>query len=493
MKAIRHLIATSASFALATAAVAQDKPVDDSAAKRAALSEASAAAQLWIEGFRSYRHIPAISAALVAGDDTVWSKGFGTVDRAGKVAATPDTIYSVCSISKLFTAIALMQQWEEGRVRLDEPIATYLPWAKLAPDTRDSVPVTLRGALTHSAGLPRESDFPYWSGPDFRFPSQSEMRARIGSQAPLYPASTTFQYSNLGLTLVGETVEAVSGRPYAPHVGEKILAPMGLSNTRAGIPAELLGKQLAVGWGALEADGSRPALKLFDTAGVLPAAGFTSTAADLARFASWNLRVLRTGKAEILRASTLKDMQRVQFETLDGKTKWGLGYALQDVEGTRLIGHGGSCPGYRSVVQFAPKADIGVAVAMNAMDDPGAIAKAVLSLARARTGAALFDAPRDEPRFALADYAGRYEGQPWGSDFALVPWAGGLTGLALDGTGIDHSMERLKPLGKDRFLVIDGSGEERNVVTFQRDAAGRVISVTEHSNPSIRIAPIQQD
>ena len=133
---------------------------------------------------------------------------------------------------------------------------------RLADDPRDSVPVTLRGALTHSAGLPRESDYPYWTGPDYPFPSQAEVRAKIGSQAPLYPASTTWQYSNLGLTLVGETVEAVSGERFADYVTANILEPLGLEDTRPGLPGALYGGQLAVGWGALTAQGTRPQIDL---------------------------------------------------------------------------------------------------------------------------------------------------------------------------------------------------------------------------------------
>ena len=165
-----------------------------------------------------------------------------------------------------------MQQWERGTVALDAPIERYLPWARLADDPRDSVPITLRGLLTHSAGLPREADFPYWTGPDFAFPSQAQVRVAIREQTPLYPASTTWQYSNLGLTLVGETVEAVSGTPYAEYVDANILGPLGLDDTRAGIPAQLYGQQMAVGWGALETDGTRPEVGLFDPAGITPAA-----------------------------------------------------------------------------------------------------------------------------------------------------------------------------------------------------------------------------
>ncbi len=351
----------------APAASQQGQAADE--AKTAALAEAMRAAELWIEGRRQYRRIPAISAAVVQGDATVWSKGFGTTDRALQQPATPDTIYSICSISKLFTAVALMQQWEQGKVALDAPIETYLPWAKLAADDRESVPVTLRGALTHSAGLPRESDFPYWTGPDYPFPSQAQVRATIGKQAPLYPASTTWQYSNLGLTLVGETVEAVSGQAYADYVSANILDPLGLEDTRPGIPADLYGEQMAVGWGALEADGSRPPIKLFDPAGITPAAGFSASVADLAKFAGWTLRLAESGEAEVLRASTLREMQRVHYISPDWQTSWGLGFSVRQEGGTTVVGHGGSCPGYRSALMIAPDEGMGVAVAMNAMDD----------------------------------------------------------------------------------------------------------------------------
>lgn len=490
MIAFGRTVALLAAASLAAGAAAQEKPPADPAATRAAIAEATRAGEVWIEGRRAYRHIPAISAALVNGGATVWARGFGTTDRAGKVAATPDTIYSVCSISKLFTAIALMQQWEAGKVRLDDPVTAYLPWATLAPDARDSVPVTMRSLLTHSSGLPRESDFPYWAGPDFKFPSQAAVHERIATQAPLYPSSTIYQYSNLGLTLVGDAVEAVAGKPFAAHVTETVIAPLGLKDTRAGVPAELWGKRLAVGWGSLEPDGSRPPLKLFDPAGITPAAGFTSSAADLAKFAAWNLRVLKTGNAEVLKASTLREMQRVQFETPDGKTRRGLGYGMAKVGDMQVLGHSGSCPGYRSIVWFAPKSDLGVSVAMNAMDAPDEIARALLQLVGSRMKAAAFDPPKDEPGFALADYTGRYDGQPWGADEAIVPWAGGLISIPLDGSQLEESAVRLKPLGKDRFLVITGEGEERDVVVFARDAQGRIVRSVQHSNPSVRTGPL---
>ena len=490
MKAVFRAGAALAAWGMAVpgAAGAQDEsPVGAEAldpAKAAALGEAMRAAELWIDGQRRYRRIPAISAALVRGDTTVWAKGFGTTDRAGRILATPDTIYSICSISKLFTAVALMQQWERGTVALDAPIERYLPWARLADDPRDSVPITLRGLLTHSAGLPREADFPYWTGPDFAFPSQAQVRVAIREQTPLYPASTTWQYSNLGLTLVGETVEAVSGTPYADYVHANILGPLGLDDTRAGIPAQLYGQQMAVGWGALEADGTRPEVGLFDPAGITPAAGFTASVADLAKFASWTFRLASSGEEEVLRPSTLREMQRVHYISPDWETSWGLGFSVRQEGGTTVVGHGGACPGYRSVLMLAPSEGMGVAVAMNAMDDPGGIARGIAALVKARGEAAPFDPVAGVD---LADYAGVYSGQPWDSDFMLIPWAGGLTWLDPDAVEPARALWRLKPLGGDRFRVVTDKGAEREAVTFERDAAGQVRAIRRHANLSPRL------
>ncbi|OGS48717.1 MAG: hypothetical protein A3J40_03020 [Erythrobacter sp. RIFCSPHIGHO2_12_FULL_63_10] len=442
----------------------------------AAMGEAISLADIWLEQTRQYAHIPALSVALVDGDRTIWSKGYGTVDTKGKRPATADTIYSVCSISKLFTAVAFMQQWEAGKVRLDEPVTTYLPWASLAPDDRESVPITMRTLLTHSAGLPRESAHPYWTGPNFPFPTSSQVRERISAQVPLYPASRTFQYSNLGLTLVGETVAAVTRRPYADYVTSEILAPLGMNNTRPALPAELLGKELAVGWGALLPDGTRPPVKLFDARGITPAAGFSSSVNDLARFAAWQLRLLRTGEAEVLRASTLREMQRVQYLSPDRRTSWGLGFANYVTEGREFVGHGGSCPGYRSQLLVDPANDFAIALAMNTMESARDLAQQLEGIFAARRAAQQFDPPQGEG-VDLGQYTGYYDPQPWDRESAIVAWAGGLVIITASDPEPGKSLVRLKPLGNDRFRVVEARGEERDVVSFIRDRSGKIVAL----------------
>ena len=95
----------------------------------------------------------------------LWSRGFGYAHLEEKVAARADTMYSICSISKLFTGVAVMQQRDAGTLGLDDPVAQHLPWFRINDAEAGSPPVTVRGILTHSSGLPRESDFPYWTGP----------------------------------------------------------------------------------------------------------------------------------------------------------------------------------------------------------------------------------------------------------------------------------------------------------------------------------------
>jgi CubicO group peptidase (beta-lactamase class C family) len=443
-------------------------------------------ADAWLDSVQVYQHIPAISAGVVAGDDLVWSKGYGTLDAEHKIHAAPDTIYSICSISKLFTSVSLMQQWEQGKVRLDEPVTTYLPWAKLKATDEDSVPITLRGLLSHSAGLPRESDFPYWSGPDFPFPTTEQIHDTITKQSTLFPAERYFQYSNLGLTLVGETVEAVSGQPYAEYAKAHVLDPIGLRDTRTYMPMDLYGKRLAVGYGAMKRDGARDLLKPFNTRGITPAAGYTSTVQDLARFASWQFRLLRTGKADVLKASTLREMQRVQFMDPAWKVSYGLGFAIQHKENHTYVGHGGDCPGYQTILMLRPEDELGVILMDNSSERPGPWGTVVYAILDKRKGYE-FKAPAPASGVDLEAFAGHYSGQPWESEAVMLPWAGGLASFSLPDDDPVAGMQFYKPKGGDVFRRVRDDGSEAEELTFIRDSSGKVTGFMHFSNPRMRM------
>ena len=125
---IAILALAAAVMAVPSSHAAEDRPAGAQAAADAGLTDSLGLLEAWVEAQRAYLDIPGISMAVVHGKDVIWSKGFGLANREAKLAATPDTLYSICSISKLFTSLGVLQMRDEGKLALDEPIATYLPW-----------------------------------------------------------------------------------------------------------------------------------------------------------------------------------------------------------------------------------------------------------------------------------------------------------------------------------------------------------------------------
>jgi CubicO group peptidase (beta-lactamase class C family) len=152
---------------LVIAPVSVDGPETPSVANDPRVTSALELARTWLEAQRAYDQIPGVSAAIVVDQQELWSGGFGQADLASGRAASADTIYSICSISKLFTSVAVMRQRDAGKLRLDDPVSVHLPWFALKR-TEGEGAVTIEGLLTHASGLPRESDYPYWSRPTSR-------------------------------------------------------------------------------------------------------------------------------------------------------------------------------------------------------------------------------------------------------------------------------------------------------------------------------------
>ncbi len=140
--------------------------------------------RVWLDAQRAYEQIPAVSAAVVHDQQLLWSGGIGYADIERKIPAGPNTTYSICSISKLFTSIAVMQLRDAGKVRLDDPVSRHLSWFTIKRTDPRASEITIEGLLTHSSGLPRESDYPYWTGPDFSFPSREQVIQRLSKAHP---------------------------------------------------------------------------------------------------------------------------------------------------------------------------------------------------------------------------------------------------------------------------------------------------------------------
>jgi CubicO group peptidase (beta-lactamase class C family) len=442
-------------------------------------SEAIRLIDTWLEAQRDYDHLPGISVAIVTDQEILWSKGYGMADPEKEVPSSPNTIYSICSISKLFTSVAIMQLRDTGKLRLEDLVANHLPWFNLQQQYPNTGPITIRSLLTHSSGLPRESDYPYWTGPDFPFPSPKQVKAKLGTQKTLYRPSTYFQYSNLGLTLLGEVVAEVSGKSYQQYIEENILKPLRLAETRTKLPESLWRGKLATGFSALKRDGNRDMLPLFQANGIAAAAGFSSTVEDLARFASWQFRLLEKGGEEILKASTLREMQRVHWVDPDWKTSWGLGFSVREVDGRTMVGHGGSCPGYRSTLNIDPHKKQAFIVMINAGGvSPSKYATGIRDILKKVAA----KAKEEKAAVDLEAYTGYYNAQPWWGETAILPWQGKLAVFGLPSENPAQSLTLLKHIEGDTFRRLrkdETLGEE---VVFERDKTGKVVRMWQHSN-----------
>lgn len=304
-------------------------------------SEAFRIIEVWLDAQKDFDKLPGITAAVIDDQEVLWSGAYGFANVEKKVKMEPSTLFSICSISKLFTSVAVMKLYDEGKLSLDDQIEDLLPWYDLKQKFPDSGPITVRSLLTHSSGLPREANFPYWTGPDFPFPPKDQVNEELSNQETLYPASAWFQYSNLGMTLLGEVVEELSGISYEEYIRQNILIPLGLTDTRTELPEAFYGNQLAIGYSTIKRNGEREKVNFFQAKGIKPAAGFSSNVLDLAKFASWQFRLMDTTITEILKPSTLKYMHNVHWTDPDWKTTWGLGFMVfKDSDEGKLVGHG---------------------------------------------------------------------------------------------------------------------------------------------------------
>ena len=429
---------------------------------------------IWLESELGYKRMPGISIAVVHDQELVWSNGYGFANVKDEVPARPDTIYSICSISKLFTCTSVMQLRDAGKLQLDDPISKYLPWFEIKRTDPNAPPITIRMIMRHSSGLPRESEVEYEGEPDLPWPEREVMIAKLPGQETLYPIDTYFQYSNLGMTLLGEIVAVVSGQPYDDYIREHILEPLGMSDTTPYMPEKEYGGRLAIGYSRWGREGNREQLPLFSAKGFTPAAGLASTVIDLGKFASWQFRALEDKDAGVLSGYTLKEMQRVHWVDPDWETKWGLGFATWRPKDKTFVGHGGNCPGYRTQLALSPKDKIAIICMTNAADaNSGTYTAKAFEIVAPAIAEAL--KASEEPESAAVDlkkYTGLY-GTHWG-EAAVFIWKGSLATIGLPSDSPAEAITELKHIDGNVFRRVRKDGELGEEHIFELDAEGNV-------------------
>ncbi|UCE17152.1 MAG: beta-lactamase family protein [Gemmatimonadota bacterium] len=356
------LYAISGSFALAS----ETEPVIDDPDVKAAIEVFDA----WVQHRLYQEEIPGMSVGIVYDQELMWAKGYGYANLERKTPATPSTAYRIASLTKLFTATAILHLRDAGKLQLDDPVAKHLDWFHLHDEYSDSPVITIRHLLTHSSGLPREFEALYWD--DMEFPDRETLIKMFQESSTILPRESKFKYSNVAFNVLGFVVEAVSGQSYAKYVTNHILNPLGMTSTSVTPSSEM--SHLATGYYSRRPGRSREIAPFFDKKAAVASGNMASTVEDLAKFLSLQFRDGAAGGAQILKGSTLKEMHRPHWLYDDWNGGRGLGWGVARVSDQVRIQHGGSVPGFKSAISAAPADKFGVVVLTNGDDGkPGEI------------------------------------------------------------------------------------------------------------------------
>jgi CubicO group peptidase (beta-lactamase class C family) len=422
----------------------------------------------WIRGQMAYRGLPGIAIGVVHDQQLIWAKGFGHADVENKISVTPATKFRMASHSKLFTATAIMQLRDAGKLRLDDPVEKYLPWFRPKPAEPDDPPITIEDLLTHSSGLAREAG-PHWS--TFEFPSAEEVQHYVRERGAAYSPDVRWKYSNLALTIAGMVVEKLSGEKYGDYVARHIFEPLGMRNSSVDRQVE----GMAVGYGRRMPDGSRQKMPFVDARSMAAATGITSTVEDMARFVSLQFRKGKPGGAQILSTGALREMHRVRSLENDWTRGNAIGFAVNRDQGKVYVGHGGSYFGYKTHTLIQLEGRVGVIVLTNGDDSvPADIAMRLMQTvgdAAAKAGAGESPALQWEPSWTR--FTGWYRSRF--GDSEVVELNRKL--VMIDPVAPNPMTQTtLVPIGNDRFRFESptGSGVVGEVVRFVEEG-GRVV------------------
>jgi CubicO group peptidase (beta-lactamase class C family) len=319
----------------------------------------------YIQGQMRRLNIPGVSLAIVEGDRIVHYRGFGRA-RPGGEAPTPQTPFFIGSLTKSFTALAIMQLVEAGKVELDAPVQRYLPWFRVA-DPQASAQMTVRHLLNQTSGLPvLPGELALTDFDDC--PNATERQARALSGLELTrPVGSKFEYSNLNYNLLGLILEATSGESYTDTIQNHIFDPLEMRHSYTS-KAAAQHDSLAMGhrhWFSLPF----PAPNLPVPRGSLPSGWLISCAEDMAHYLIAHLNGGRYGGLQILSEAGIDELHRGVREYIVGSIfsgKYGMGWFDVDLGQTKTYSHAGNVPNFSAFMALIPKHKKGVVMLLNA-------------------------------------------------------------------------------------------------------------------------------
>ncbi len=403
------------------------------------------------------QRLPSIAAAVVRGGEIVWQDAVGLADTETPEEATPDHQYRIGSITKTFTAVAVMQLRAEGKLDLEDRLDAHL-----------DVPVhgglTIRRMLSHASGLQREIPGDVWETLAFPQSTDELLRALEDAELVLGPGER-WHYSNLAFVLLGELIAKLSGTAYEEYVEERLLEPLGLSRTGfAPSPPTASGYDVDPYSDLVH----REPMMIERVGGIAAAGQLWSTVGDLCRWASF----LASGDERVLPDDALELMTSVQSmaDPYRWTLAWGVGLMLARSGDHVYCGHDGGMPGYVANVLASREDKLGAAVLVNGGNfGPVEISFRLLDTLREglpperpawRPGAT----PPDE----LAGVLGRWWSE--GAEF-VFRWSDGRLEARSAQAADWQPWARFEHLGDDRFRTVFGR-ERGELLRIVRDDDG---------------------
>ncbi|MCP3914580.1 MAG: serine hydrolase [bacterium] len=437
---------------LALAGCASHDPTPDPTPEAAATARADFAGTAAllagsIEHAREAYSLPGVSIALVAGDEIVWSAGFGD--------ARADTIHRVGSVSKLFTDVALMRMVERGELDLDAPVTETL--ADFAPENPFDGAITARQLAAHRAGLVREPPLGHYF--DDTGTTLAQTVQSLNDTTLVHAPDTVTKYSNAGIAVLGFLLEHAAGEPFEDVVAREVLSPVGIAGSASFRRTPEVTARLGAGWmwAYDRPDWPAPPLEL----GMSPAGNLYASVLDLAQF----LKVLFADgegpNGQLLEAASIEAMTTPLRDTNGDVLPFGIGFHVDELDGHKRCGHGGAVYGFATQLAFLPEAELGVAV-VSTVDCTNVVTSRLATLAlrsmlAERQGAPLPAAVRAEP--IPAQLRERLAGT-WRAGERTIRFSHRSGELVLEGPVIRDTLRTI-----DGKLVVDGRLARRTEVT----------------------------
>ncbi|MCE1254018.1 MAG: beta-lactamase family protein [Anaerolineae bacterium] len=286
-------------------------------------------------------HLNGLAVAMVKDGETVFMKGYGQAGSDRPV--TPQTQFYLGSVTKSFTALAVMQLVEQGKIELDTPVQRYLPWFQVA-DAQASREITIRQLLNHTSGLSETADE---GVTNYKTTLTEQIRAMHTARLTA-PVGSQYQYDSQNYRTLGLVIETVSGQFYADYLRDHIFIPLGMQHTTADphqAPQLAQGYGQFFGWPVAREQPFQP--------GALPSGYLISTAEDLAKFALCMLNEGRYNGGQLVQPVTLKTMMSPPQGI---NSEYGMGWMItKSADGHKLVLHGGALTNFSSMLMLIPE------------------------------------------------------------------------------------------------------------------------------------------